>query len=121
MGVNINDSGAECLLTECEILAEGSLSAFIKGKHHNCCSRAHEILTLMMESKLYESFLTTVSKKLKEDVSFLLKEVIPEAVTEEFLRSSVKLTELLELYDKFFSKALDGGAWAQRISTGVAI
>ena len=37
-----------------------------------------------MESKLYESFLTTVSKEVK-DVSFLLKEVIPEAVKEEWL------------------------------------
>ena len=71
-----------------------------------------------MESKLYESFLTTVSKEVK-DVSFLLKEVIPEAVKEEFLKSSAKLTEHLELYEKFFSKTMEG-AWAQRLSTGIA-
>lgn len=63
MGTYINDSGAEYLLTECEVLAEGSLNAFLKGKRYNCCSRVHQILALVMERKLYECFLTTVSKE----------------------------------------------------------
>ena len=46
---------------------------------------------------------------MKEDISSLLKEVNPEAVTKEFLKSSAKLTEHLELYEKFFSKAMEGG------------
>ena len=36
MGTYISDSGVEYLLTECAVLAEGSLNAFIKGKHYNC-------------------------------------------------------------------------------------
>ena len=109
IGTYVNDSGAEYLLTECEVLAEGSLNGFIKGKHYKRCSRIHQILAVVMERKLYESFLTTVSEEVKDDVSSLLRELIPEAATEESLRSSAKLTEHLELYEKFFSKAMEGG------------
>jgi hypothetical protein len=52
----INESGAEYILTESGVLAEGSLMEFIHGQFYNRCTRIHEILGIVMERKLYDQF-----------------------------------------------------------------
>ena len=42
VGTYISDSGLEYLLTETNVLAEGSLNGFIKGKFYNRCTRIHQ-------------------------------------------------------------------------------
>ena len=63
IGTYINESGAQHLLTEYGILANGSLMGFIRGKYYNRCVRVHDILALAMERKLYESFKSTLPQE----------------------------------------------------------
>ena len=58
IGTFMNESGAEYLLTESGILAEGSLMSFIRGKYYNRCVQIHDILALGMERKLYDTFIS---------------------------------------------------------------
>ncbi len=52
VGTLINKSGIQFILTEADILAEGSMMGFIKGKFYNRCTRIHEILANVLEQKL---------------------------------------------------------------------
>ena len=56
VGTFINESGIEFILTEADILAEGSVMGFIKGEFYNRCSHIHELLANVLELKLYEHF-----------------------------------------------------------------
>ena len=53
----INDSGLEFILTEADVLAEGSIMGFIKGKFYNRCTRIHEMVANVLEQKIYSRFL----------------------------------------------------------------
>ena len=57
IGTLIKESGIEFILTEADILAEGSMTGFIKGKFYNRCIRIHELLSNVLEQKLYARFL----------------------------------------------------------------
>ena len=109
VGTYINESGAEHLLTECEILAEGSLNGFIRGKYYNRCSRVHEILALVMEKKLYHSFLSTLPQERRDALSILLNDVPSEcSVIEPFLETNEMFREHMEQYEKFFANVMQG-------------
>lgn len=57
VGTLVNESGIEFILTEPEILVEGSIMGFIKGKFYNRCTRIHWLLANVLEQKLYERLL----------------------------------------------------------------
>ena len=57
LGTYIADSGIEYILTESGVLAEGSLSGFMKGKFYNRCTRIHQILAGVLEQALLTRFL----------------------------------------------------------------
>ena len=67
--------GAEYLLSESGILAEGSPSRFIHSKFYNRCVRIHDILALVMEMKLYASFLSTLPHDMRDAIEEILAEV----------------------------------------------
>ena len=83
----INESGAEYLLTESGILSEGSLMSFIRGKYYNRCVRIHEILALVMERKMYDTFMSTLTHVMKDALNDLLSNVPQDCRTQNsFLR-----------------------------------
>ena len=57
LGTHIADSGIEYILPESGVLAEGSLSGFMKGKFYNRCTRIHQILAGVLEQALLTRFL----------------------------------------------------------------
>ena len=57
IGTLIKESGIEFILTEADILAEGSIMGFIKRKFYNRCTRIHELLSNVLGQKLYTCFL----------------------------------------------------------------
>ena len=59
VGTYISDSGLQYLLTESNILAEGSLNGFIHGKLCNRCTRIHQVTAMALERALFERFLST--------------------------------------------------------------
>ena len=48
----INESRLEDIITEEDILAEGSMVGFIKGKFYNRCTRIHEPVANVLEKKM---------------------------------------------------------------------
>ena len=72
VGKFINESGIEYILTEAELLAEGSLVGFMKGKFYDKCMRIHDIVANVMERKLYERFLTTLDAEELEEFRLAL-------------------------------------------------
>ena len=83
IGTFINESGAEYLLTESGILAEGSLMGFIRGKYYNRCVRIHDILALVMERKMYDTFKSTLAQETKDALNDLLSNIPQECSTQE--------------------------------------
>ena len=57
VGTFIADFGAEHLLTESGVLAEGSLNGFLKGKFYNRCARIHQLLATALEKELFVKYL----------------------------------------------------------------
>lgn len=109
MGTYINESGAEYLLTECEILAEGSLNGLIRGKYYNRCSRVHDIFALVMERKLYSSVLSTLSQDRRDALSTWLKAAPRECSDmEPFLETSQIFRDHMMQYEKYFTDAMEG-------------
>ena len=53
VGNLINESGLEHITTEADILGEGSMVGFMKGKFYNQCTRIHELVANVLE-KMYE-------------------------------------------------------------------
>ena len=89
IGTFINESGVEYLLTESGILAEGSLMSFFRGKYYNRCVRLHDILALVMERKMYHTFMSTLTHEMKDAINDLLSNVPQDCGTQEqFLKTS---------------------------------
>ena len=75
IGTFINEVGAKYLLTESGILAEGSLISFIRGKYYNRCVRIHDIIALVMERKIDDTFMSTLTQEMKDVFNDLLSNV----------------------------------------------
>ena len=105
----INESGAEYLLTESGILAEGSLMSFIRGKYYNRCIRIHDILALVMERKLYDTFISTLTREMKDVLNDLLSNVPQDCGTQEqFIETSPIFQQHMWEFDVYLKKAMDG-------------
>jgi hypothetical protein len=109
IGTFINESGAEHLLTESGILAEGSLMGFIRGKYYNSCVRIHDILALVMERKMYDSFLSTLDQERKDSLADLLANVPQDCSSQEqYLDASPIFQRHMAEFDVYFKRAING-------------
>ena len=109
IGTFINECGAEFLLTESGILAEGSLMGFIRGKYYNRCTRIHDIIALVMEKKLYASFLTTLTQERQDTVKELLADAPTDCrALEQFLETHPVFREHMVQYEHFFNDVMHG-------------
>ena len=57
MGARFGDTRFKDLITQSEIIAEGSVEKVIAGKHYNRAVRAHKIIYEALCRMLYERFL----------------------------------------------------------------
>ena len=109
IGTYINESGAEYLLTESGILAEGSLNGFIRGKYYNRCSRIHETSAVVMERKLYEGFLSSLSQEKQDAVYTWLEDRSRDrSEIETLLEKDQLFREHMEQYEQFFTDVMHG-------------
>ena len=109
IGTFINESGAEYMLTESGILAEGSLMGFIRGKYYNRCVRIHDILALVMERKMYDTFKSTLAQETKDALNDLLSNITQDCSTQEqFLEASPIFQQHMGEFDVYFKKAMNG-------------
>ena len=57
LGKFIEGSGGPYILSECDIVAMGSMNKFLKGDMYNRCRRGNMILAVSMEGLHFERFL----------------------------------------------------------------
>ncbi|GFY36060.1 uncharacterized protein TNCV_4844321 [Trichonephila clavipes] len=62
IGKVINDCGLTTIMVESEMLASGSVSSFIEGKHFNRCKRLHPILSRSIREGDFQLFLDILPK-----------------------------------------------------------
>jgi len=108
VGTFINESGIEFILTEADILAEGSIMGFIKGNFYNRCTRIHELLANVLEQKLYERFLLDISEEDNYAFQQLMSTVSLDPSQAEEQLSNEVITRHLQLYEDYFQSILDG-------------
>ena len=104
MGTLINESGADYLLVESEILAGGSLMGFIRRKYYNRCMRVHDILALVMERKLYDRFFSIFSEDQQNSIQNAFSADISNGKIpdEQYLESNPLIPAHIEEYELFF-------------------
>ena len=108
IGTFINESGVEYMLTVAWILAEGSLMSFIRGKYYNRCVRIHDILALVMEGKMYDTFMSTLTQEMKDALNDLFSNVPQNGATQEqFLETSPIFQQHMGEFDVYLKKAMD--------------
>ncbi|KAK4309970.1 hypothetical protein Pmani_018437 [Petrolisthes manimaculis] len=108
IGTMINESGMEYILKEAEVLAEGSMMGFLKGKFYNRCIRIHELLANVLEIKLHNRFLQDLSQEEYESFRDLM-DAIPreQSKVEDHLTDPI-ITQHLQKYEEFFHSVMDG-------------
>ena len=100
VGKLISDSGGTNMLTETEVLAPGSLTGFITGKHFNRCKRIHPILALAFEILHFLSFLETYGHK--DGIKELVTRIRPsEGEDQESLMKSTEFIACAADYDLY--------------------
>ena len=93
------------MLSEAEILAEGSVAGFVKGKFYNRCTRIHQIAATVLERSLFERFLNdTVNMdkyhQILQEINSLSSE---DTAAHPILAESNEYRNLVDDYELFFS------------------
>ena len=82
---------------------------FIRGKYYNRCTRIHDILALVMEKKLYESFLLTLAPECKDAVDDFFARIPQDTSMQiHFLETSPIFQQHMQEYDLYFTTAMNG-------------
>ena len=110
MGTYISDSGLQYLLTESGILAEGSLTGFLKGKLYNRCTRVHQIAALALEKTLFERFQATECGDKHEIVIETIRNLPSLTDHKDYTQvaESQEFKDLLDNYEAFFQRTMKG-------------
>lgn len=108
VGTMINESGVEFILTEAEVLAEGSMVGFLRGKFYNRCVRIHELLANVLEMKLYDLFLQDLPQDENESFQDIMDAIPVEKSQVEAHLSDPLVTQHLQKYEEFFHSVMDG-------------
>ena len=102
LGKVITESGGPHLLSECDILAKGSLQSFLAGTHYNRCKRLHEILSLAMEILHFQLFMTTLTADQLE----ICKSA--GELHENYVKANQDINEIINCYHTFSDKTRSG-------------
>ena len=114
VGTMISASGIEFILTEADVLAEGSVNGFIKGKFYNRCTCIHDLLATDLEMKLYERFQLTIPEEELEMYHQAMHAVPADPSLDAHLEDPA-IVQHLEQYETYFQEVVDGrhGSMAQ--------
>jgi hypothetical protein len=106
IGTLINETGIEFILTEAEVLAEGSMIGFMKGKFYNRCTRIHELLATALELKLYDRFMMELPQDERQSLEDYMNTIDTDEV--ESIVSEPMIIEHLHKFEEFFKSVIDG-------------
>ena len=116
IGTLIKESGIKFILAEADIV-EGSMMGFIKGKFYNRCTRIHELLSNVLEQKLYARFLLDSPEEDDDSFQEVMSTVpLDPRLADEHLSEPV-VTNHLQRHEDYFQSVLEGnlGSTAQFI------
>lgn len=107
IGKVINDCGLTNILVESNLLANGSLTGFIDGKHFNRCKRLHYLMALGLEVLHFRSFLQIKNTTLTDD---MIQEVqrLQKCKLSSFQVENEDLHELINEYAIYKQQTLNG-------------
>ena len=104
IGKIVAESGGPDMLTECEVLAPGSLRGFISGTHFNRCKRIHPILALALRVLHFREFLSVYGHQ--EDLKDVLQRFSNQSKWEEVETQLVQ--DLLKSYEDYTEETRRG-------------
>lgn len=107
IGKYIDNNGITNIMTDCEVLASGSVNGFIQGKHFNRCKRLHPMISLAIQILHFKSFLNTKNNFKIDEVKKFLQNFIEETSDNPTLKNSVLIT-LFDEYQDYKEKTLEG-------------
>ena len=107
IGKVINDCGLSTIMVESEMLASGSVSSFIEGKHFNRCKRLHPMMALGLQIMHFRSFLTHKNIQISEDI---IEEIerLQSCQTHSFFIHNESLKEICNDYAIYEQQTLNG-------------
>lgn len=108
------------------MLAEGSVSAFLSGKHFNRCKKLHPVIALSMKILHFESFIK--NHEVKDDNDLQLDEVMDiinnDSQPSTFVDSTLSvLKDFFQQYDSYLKDTISGkhGRTPQYVMTYVSL
>ncbi|KAJ8677787.1 hypothetical protein QAD02_013574 [Eretmocerus hayati] len=107
IGKFIENCGLTNIMVNSELIASGSVSSFLTGKHFNRCKRLHPLVSVAIEQLHFESFLESskfkITDRMKDYViGFKENRAIEPQIENE------RVLELFEEYEKYRKKTLKG-------------
>ena len=98
------------IMIDCEILAGGSLSGFITGKHYNRCKNLHTLLSLALQILHWRQFLNTIEMDVSEctGIHRALKEIPSSRLAVNEVLRNVEIKWLLGKYEEYVEDTMNG-------------
>ncbi|CAH2228320.1 jg1066, partial [Pararge aegeria aegeria] len=107
VGTFIEDCGLSNIMTECELIANGSVSGFISGKNYNRCKRLHSLVALALQQLHFEAFLENKQLTVDESVfEYLTTFLAHEDVSPQVQHAETQ--RLIQSYEEYTEDTLDG-------------
>lgn len=108
VGTYINESGVEFILTEADVLAEGSMMGFIKGKFYNRCTRIHQLLANVLEQKMYKLFLMNLTPEEQDSFQLVISTVPSDPSQVDTHLDNPVVSQHLRKYEDFMQAMTEG-------------
>ena len=99
-------------MIESEIVASGSMTGVLSGKHYNRCVRAHKIMYEAMERLRFQAFEDSLTAVEEDAFNSIAIEVQEDSGREKFLKicASSNVAEAKEMYDQFIQRKSEENA-----------
>ena len=91
--------------------------SFIRVKYYNQCVRIHDILALVMEREMFDTFMSTLAQETNDALNDLLSNVPQDCGTQEQFPETIFQHHMGE-FDVYFKKAMTGQYWSMYIHNG---
>ena len=107
IGKFIDNCGLSTIMVHSEILASGSISGFITGKHFNRCKRLHPMLSLALEVLHFKRFLNENNLQIGDDMIKYLQDFSKTRSSAPTVQNQDAL-QLFELYENYRKDTVNG-------------
>lgn len=107
VGFFIEDCGLTHIMTECDLIADGSVTGFIAGKNYNRCKRLHSLMAMSLQQLHFEAFLenkniTVENSVIEYLITFMQhKDAFPQI-------HHTETENIIQLFDQYTTDTLEG-------------